>query len=287
MSWEAKLRQEYGINAFLGGNFMGVEYWPGSWGYYNTGSFLVDSFENDALVDTFIDKAVNLPEVYIYQIGGDKICTDSDMAYNGCESQWVVHFKHGSRDYMNSVTNAIAGHIPCKAFYNYMDAQMSCASSSKDAWLAAHFSDVPRLKSIKLEEDPYAVFKSRIDMATLNDDNNGGGGGGDDDDDDDDDGGDDCSTEDSSSFSLKAVSKGFSDGNDATLSGVPGGFDDSWMGRGFNVAVFDPSALTVTGEGHFDMYDASISPSDAMLSFLTAVPSGSLVVILAADAVDH
>jgi len=107
---------------------------------------------------------------------------------------------------------------------------------------------------------------------TIDDDNTSG-----------DDSGDDCNIGDS--FILQAVSKGFSDGNEASLTSSDG-FDDSWTGRGFNVISFSDITNTLLSQQTFDTYSSEVE-SNSMLSFLTAVPSGSLVVILAMDAVDH
>jgi len=81
------------------------------------------------------------------------------------------------------------------------------------------------------------------------------------------------------------TSKGFSDGNEASLTSSDG-FDDSWTGRGFNVISFSDITNTLLSQQTFDTYSSEVE-SNSMLSFLTAVPSGSLVVILAMDAVDH
>jgi hypothetical protein len=81
------------------------------------------------------------------------------------------------------------------------------------------------------------------------------------------------------------TSKGYSDGKDATLTG-PDGFDDSWMGRGFNVMAFSETTNTLLAQQNYDTYDSEAA-NNAMLSFLIEVPSGSLVVILVKDAVDH
>eukprot|EP00613_Pedinella_sp_CCMP2098_P063293 CAMPEP_0171983430 /NCGR_PEP_ID=MMETSP0993-20121228/273296_1 /TAXON_ID=483369 /ORGANISM="non described non described, Strain CCMP2098" /LENGTH=274 /DNA_ID=CAMNT_0012636195 /DNA_START=45 /DNA_END=868 /DNA_ORIENTATION=- len=82
------------------------------------------------------------------------------------------------------------------------------------------------------------------------------------------------------------TSKGFSDGNDASLTGPLGGFDDSWMSRGFNVVSFAATTNYLLSQQTFDTYDSE-AESDAMFSFLLTVPSGSLVVVLAMDAIDH
>jgi len=84
---------------------------------------------------------------------------------------------------------------------------------------------------------------------------------------------------------IVGVSKGFDDGNAASLVGVEG-FDDSWMGRGFNIATFDATTHVPLVQGIFDIFQGT-TESTGMLSFLQSVPAGDLVVILAMDAINH
>jgi hypothetical protein len=51
--------------------------------------------------------------------------------------------------------------LNCSHFYNYMGADLTCADTN-DKWLAAHFSDVPRMKAIKAASDPLDTFRSRL-----------------------------------------------------------------------------------------------------------------------------
>jgi len=81
------------------------------------------------------------------------------------------------------------------------------------------------------------------------------------------------------------VSKGFDDGNAASLVGFDG-FDDSWMGRGFNVATFDATTHAPLEQRTFDILQGT-TESTNMLSFLKSVPAGDIVTILAMDAINH
>lgn len=87
------------------------------------------------------------------------------------------------------------------------------------------------------------------------------------------------------SMNIAATSSGFLDGGSTSLvlsyGGVDAEYDDSWISRGFNVAVFD-SNNAVTSTGTFDIYTAA-AQSDAMLSFLQGVTDGSLVAVLVDD----
>jgi hypothetical protein len=91
------------------------------------------------------------------------------------------------------------------------------------------------------------------------------------------------------SLDLAATSAGFADGNLATLTvnigGVDTEYDDSWMGRGFNVVVFGPDSNDVLSTGVFDPYSGA-AQSSVMINFLQGIPDGSLVVVLAMDAND-
>jgi len=94
---------------------------------------------------------------------------------------------------------------------------------------------------------------------------------------------------DGTTLMLEASSAGFSDGNAATLSvsygRVDSGYDDSWMGRGYNVVSFTAQSHVARAQAVFDLL-ASASDSDAMLSFLQACPEEGVIVVLAKDATD-
>jgi hypothetical protein len=88
---------------------------------------------------------------------------------------------------------------------------------------------------------------------------------------------------------LGATSAGFADGNSASLTvsldGADTSYDDSWMGRGFNVVVLDSDSNTIVSSATFDLY-AGATESSSMIAFLQGHPTGSLVVVAAKDAVD-
>mmetsp|Transcript_30677 Transcript_30677/g.61395 ORF Transcript_30677/g.61395 Transcript_30677/m.61395 type:complete len:1201 (+) Transcript_30677:63-3665(+) len=95
-----------------------------------------------------------------------------------------------------------------------------------------------------------------------------------------------CSEE----IALAGTSAGFQDGNSASLSvsygGVDSGYNDAWMSRGFNVAVFRAIERSEWGYSNFDTYKTP-AKSTEMLSYLLGIPDGSLVVILVEDTAQH
>jgi hypothetical protein len=58
------------------------------------------------------------------------------------------------------------------------------------------------------------------------------------------------------------------------------------MDRGYNVVVFAPDNFEVTGSETFDIF-TGLPQSAAMLSYLQGLPDGSVVAIVAMDAVGH
>jgi len=114
--------------------------------------------------------------VVLYPLGGAKVeeVPASAGAYGHRAGKLVYHTKHqwhaGSREEMELLTRHHRGmatdlepRLPCQEFYNYMAGELPCAPSN-DAWLAAHFSDVPRMKAIKAAADPTGVFRSRLPL---------------------------------------------------------------------------------------------------------------------------
>ncbi len=66
---------------------------------------------------------------------------------------------------------ALDKHLPCKSFYNYLDREMMCtivdddddekeSNAPSDKWLEAYFSDEPRMRALKLKDDPQGLFQS-------------------------------------------------------------------------------------------------------------------------------
>jgi hypothetical protein len=100
-------------------------------------------------------------------------------------------------------------------------------------------------------------------------------------------------TEGECNLELEASSEGFYDtsppGGSASLvvrvSGVDTAYDDSWMGRGFNVVAFQSDA-SVLSSAQFDV-PASAAQSTSMLAFLEGVPSGSVVAVVVKDSPDN
>jgi len=109
-----------------------------------------------------------------YPIGGPKVAEigPKATAYKHRDAKWILHYKHQWRPGDAQAFTVMMAHhanlvrdldtaLPCAAFYNYLDNTLSCAADN-DAWLAAHFSDVPRMKQIKTENDPSGLFRSRL-----------------------------------------------------------------------------------------------------------------------------
>jgi len=93
-------------------------------------------------------------------------------AYGHRDANWVLHYKHQwvpddvammetMMQHHREVATAIDRHLPCRNFYNYIDNDMPCAATN-EAWLQAHFSDVPRMHAIKERADPLGLFRSRL-----------------------------------------------------------------------------------------------------------------------------
>jgi len=55
--------------------------------------------------------------------------------------------------------------LPCMGFYYYLNRNYNCVNGDNGAWLAAYFSDVPRMKQIKEMEGPCHLFYSRFALS--------------------------------------------------------------------------------------------------------------------------
>jgi FAD/FMN-containing dehydrogenase len=111
----------------------------------------------------------------VYLMGGPLVQAHSldSAAYGPRGAKWVIHYKHqwspqdGQAkvvemvDHHTNLSLALDKHLNCSHFYNYMGADLTCADTN-DKWLAAHFSDVPRMKAIKAASDPLDTFRSRL-----------------------------------------------------------------------------------------------------------------------------
>lgn len=110
-----------------------------------------------------------------YLIGGPMVnkIADGATSHGNRNATWSIHYKDhiapsataetiqtfkGRKSTFQAALDA-AG-LPCKNFYNYIDAGLSCAST-REEWLEAYFSDVPRMKSIKRQVDPHNVIRTR------------------------------------------------------------------------------------------------------------------------------
>ena len=71
--------------------------------------------------------------------------------FNGSPAPYLAHLR--------SLARALDQHLPCKSFYNYAELGLPCAGSSDDGWLAAHVSDVARVRAIQADEDPAGRFR--------------------------------------------------------------------------------------------------------------------------------
>jgi hypothetical protein len=92
-------------------------------------------------------------------------------------------------------------------------------------------------------------------------------------------------------LSLWLVSAGHADGNIASLAvaydGVDSGYDDSWMGIGYNVVVFHPvTHEVVRSGGPWSIRDDHQVANNATLAFLEAVEDGHLVALTVKRFVD-
>ena len=108
--------------------------------------------------------------VFFYSVTSPQITSvgHTESAYGGRDAKWVYHYKyfrHGAsldhtKALMREHAQAVDATQPCKGFYNYADREFPCAGGDGDAWLKAHFSDVPRMRAIKSAEDPGGRFMS-------------------------------------------------------------------------------------------------------------------------------
>merc|ERR1740121_2121667 len=111
----------------------------------------------------------------VYLMGGPLVQGQSleSAAYGPRGAKWVLHYKHqwspqdGQAkmeemvDHHANLSRALDKHLNCSHFYNYMGSDLTCADTN-DKWLAAHFSNVPRMKTIKAANDPLDTFRSRL-----------------------------------------------------------------------------------------------------------------------------
>jgi hypothetical protein len=94
-------------------------------------------------------------------------------------------------------------------------------------------------------------------------------------------------------ISLSAVSGGWSESPSTqgvasltvSYEGANSGYHDSWMGRGFNVVVFDAGSFSVVSQANFDTY-GSEQQAYQMQSFMESVAHGDLVVVVVKDATE-
>jgi len=113
----------------------------------------------------------------VYPIGGDKVTSvgPTETAYGNRDNKWTLlvmyammrgqssnyygAFKQASRMFQQDVDK----HMPCRNFMNYHDTDgMECLNAARhsDEWLAAHFSNVTRMKEIKAAVDPNDVIRT-------------------------------------------------------------------------------------------------------------------------------
>jgi hypothetical protein len=117
----------------------------------------------------FVDPASSKPwSMYVgwYTIAGPMVenIPRKSTAYGHRDAKWNIHWKITNadgdygKDKSRAFQHALDRLLPCKNFYNYLDSDMTCATNDDD-WLEAHFSDVPRLKSVQRNNDPNNVFR--------------------------------------------------------------------------------------------------------------------------------
>lgn len=149
---------------------------------FKTGGFMGSEWQmSDALIEAIHhmihEDKTHVPYgagIMIYPLGGPKVIAHgkADNAYGPRDAKWVLHYKHqwtaGNKEqhdimleHHHKTEVAFGQHVRCMQFYNYIDNDLACAKTN-DEWLAAYFSDVPRMKRIKAEHDPHGVFRSRL-----------------------------------------------------------------------------------------------------------------------------
>jgi len=133
---------------------------------FYAGNLLVPTAEpSEALLAALQVRVFDEPLLLsIYSLTGPRITdVQASSAYGGRDAKWVIHWKHvwsnadtaaGGRyvSHARSLARELGAAVPwCKSFYNYAaDSYLPCAAD-RDEWFAAHFSDVPRLRRLKLQ----------------------------------------------------------------------------------------------------------------------------------------
>jgi FAD/FMN-containing dehydrogenase len=149
--------------------------WPEVWTTLANGAHMVPTMEASDQMLEIIQNALETHgeafQLFMYTMTSPDIASvaPTDTAYGGREATYVIHYKFKGNNTNEaklplrqlSVQLDQAG-LPCKSFYNYADREFPCAAESGDAWLEAHFSDVPRMKAIKEQEDPNDLFMSSL-----------------------------------------------------------------------------------------------------------------------------
>ncbi|KAG7354540.1 FAD linked oxidase-like protein [Nitzschia inconspicua] len=152
------------------------EDWPEVWATLSNGGHLVYSSDepNDAMLDvlqTALETYGDDFHLYLYSMIPSSSNTLLDTPYGGRDAKYIVHYKWIGSDttYVKANLREISinmdnAGLQCKNFYNYADRSFPCAESSGEAWLEAHFSDVPRMQSIRAAEDPSLLFTSNFKL---------------------------------------------------------------------------------------------------------------------------
>jgi FAD binding domain len=150
--------------------------WPEVWATLSNGGHLVYSSEetSDAMLAVLQNALENYGDdfyLYLYSMIPTSSNTLLDTPYGGREAKYIVHYKWIGTDTtvvkasLREISTALdnAG-LSCSSFYNYADRSLPCAGDSGEAWLEAHFSDVPRMRSIRETEDPNQLFVSNLKL---------------------------------------------------------------------------------------------------------------------------
>eukprot|EP00542_Grammatophora_oceanica_P018184 CAMPEP_0194049280 /NCGR_PEP_ID=MMETSP0009_2-20130614/30214_1 /TAXON_ID=210454 /ORGANISM="Grammatophora oceanica, Strain CCMP 410" /LENGTH=962 /DNA_ID=CAMNT_0038695391 /DNA_START=115 /DNA_END=3003 /DNA_ORIENTATION=+ len=162
--------------------------WPPVWAVLANGAHMVPSYDASDEMLAVIQNALETYGdgffLYVYIMSGPHISSvpPTATAYGGREAKYVVHYKFiGGEETeetevkfpLRDVSMALdATGLPCKGFYNYADREYPCAAESGESWLEAHFSDVPRMRTIKQTEDPHNRFMSEFKAKKWLDDPN-------------------------------------------------------------------------------------------------------------------
>jgi len=147
-----------------------------------SGANMVLGYEGiDEVIDTLMHSALGEAPKYpwqvavlLYPMGGSKVedVPAVATAYGPRKAKAVIQYKHQWQQddadagavllkHHEAMTSAMDSLLPCAGFFNFLDNDRPCAHTN-DEWLATFFSDVGRMKDIKVARDPQDVFRSRL-----------------------------------------------------------------------------------------------------------------------------